>query len=148
MISLEKSLAVREPDNIAKHGDLVEAFRGIAEIEEKIGKLGQVTYHYLSPGDTSGNHFHKKKFEIFFVIDGEITVYLLNPETGERFSERIIVGKKFDLVPLVAHALYNSGDIKCILGEHTNLTFNPDNPRNDVYDCEVFRPAQAYQMAK
>jgi len=150
MTNLIDTLNIRPADNVVCDGNLIEVFRGEGEFK-KIGGLKQIVFHTLTSKKVGGNHYHKEKFEIIYVIEGIIDVYLRDPIQvlklgkkkieGEKpgvitYKQRVFQGQKFNLVPGIAHALHSQGKSKIM--EFTNLTFNPENQKNDVYDCEVF----------
>ena len=140
MSSLLKTLDIRPVDNIACNGKLIEVFRGGEEKKRILGQEMQETHHFFVPGKIGGNHWHREKIEIFYVALGEIEVYL-DDLNGQRVQTKIPIQTKFTLVPGIPHALtLPQGLSSAYLIEYSNLAFNPDNPKQDVYslkDCLV-----------
>jgi len=105
--SLCDLLNVRLVDNTAASGKIIEVFRGEKEIERYVGQLRQVTAHVFTQGRVGGNHFHKEKFEMFYVSGGRVFVFLKDLQSGEILTQEVYPGRKFNFVPGYAHAIYN-----------------------------------------
>jgi len=131
--SLGDLLNLRLVDNTAANGRLIEVFRGEKEIEMYVGQLRQVTGHVFTQGRVGGNHFHKEKFEMFYVSGGRVMVFLKDLESGEILTQEVYLGRKFNFVPGYAHAIYNPRAETAHLIEFTNLEFDPNNPTKDLY---------------
>jgi len=73
---------------------------------------GEVYVTAANPGEGKGNHFHRRMGELFAVIEGEATLELCHPETGERRSIALSCSKPVTVyVPAgLAHAVVNAGD--------------------------------------
>lgn len=134
--SLSDLLNVRLVDNTAANGKLIEVFRGEKEINSYLGQLRQVTAHVFTQGRVGGNHFHKEKFEMFYVSGGRVFVFLKDLQSGEILSEEVYSGSKFNFNPGYAHAICNPHKETAHLIEFTNLPFNPNNPTRDLYKHE------------
>lgn len=59
---------------IDNRGTLVEAF--------KLPSDGQIFYVYLNPGETRGNHYHKRKTESFVVVSGVAEIQSKDRDSG------------------------------------------------------------------
>lgn len=145
MLKLSETLDIRPFDNSVMGGRLKELFRGSGEFTSKLGAIEQMTCHTLLPDRIGGNHYHENKYEIIAHLFGNpITVYLKEPKTGEFHRADIEAGKKFDLIPEIAHALYCPSGEAHIL-EITNLKFDPENPKRDLFSYEVVTLKEAKQ---
>ena len=133
---LQDTLRIRDVDNIACSENLIEVFRGSGEIERYLHRLRQITFHNFPCGKIGGNHWHKIKYEIMFLLEGSLDVYLFDSHKGEKYNVTVEQGQKFDLVPWVAHALYNPNCPPVKVLEFSNLDFNPENSEKDVYRIE------------
>lgn len=89
-----------------------------------------VSYSYVmrfdQPGGVAGNHFHRKKQELFYPVHGEFTVVLADLESGEREQADMSGAAPFFLhVPvLVAHAVVarSAGACLLVLADAPNAT--------------------------
>ncbi|MFH1710995.1 MAG: cupin domain-containing protein [Nanoarchaeota archaeon] len=131
--SLGDLLNVRLIDNSAANGKLIEVFRGEKEIERYLGQLRQVTAHVFTQGRVGGNHFHKEKYEMFYVSGGRVLVFLKDLQSGEILTQEVYPGRKFNFLPGYAHAIHNPHQKTAHLIEFTNLPFNPNNKTKDSY---------------
>jgi uncharacterized RmlC-like cupin family protein len=114
---------------------LLEGIRGSEELERiarEIHRIEQVTVHLFAPGKIGGNHLHRHKREIL-IASGDLTVYLHDPVKNVSYSEVIPAGHRFEMVPWVGHASYNAGNEPLVAVEFANMSFNPADPRRDVY---------------
>ncbi len=103
----------------------------------KIPGKGQVNYSISYPGVLRGNHYHARKFEKFFVLEGEGKVKMRNRETQE-IKEIEISEEKFQLVDIPAnwtHNIRNTGKKNMLLLIWVNEIFNPEDP--DTFFEEV-----------
>lgn len=87
---------------IEKHEDergfLVELFKSEG--------FGQVYYFTTKPGKTRGNHYHKRKKEFFFVLEGNGVIGLHNKETGELLNYEVS-GEKPELIEIPLNHVHN-----------------------------------------
>ena len=91
---------------------------------------GQCFVCVTKPGQTRGNHYHTRKQERFFVIQGEATIRIRSIYNG-------IVNKLFvsgenpefvDIPVLHAHNITNTGNSDMILLVWANEIFDPEDP--------------------
>jgi hypothetical protein len=55
----------------------------LPRVERLLGESCTFLYHNtLRPGAIAGNHYHRRKHEVFLCSYGELEVGVLNPETG------------------------------------------------------------------
>ncbi len=88
------------------------------------------------PGVIRGNHYHKRKLEWFYVLEGRAKLYLYDLKTKKRTS-CIITSQKPELIeimPNIAHAIKNIGRNKMILLAIINKKFDPKRPDTFRYD--------------
>ena len=89
--------------------------------------LKQVTRHFFPKGKTGGNHWHRGKGEFIYVASGKIELY------NEGGRSTVKSGERGFLPRGEGHALHNAQDAEADVYEFTNLRFDPENPRKDVY---------------
>ena len=128
--SLRSYIPTKNRKNVAvKHSDergwLVETVR--------VSSGGQSFVSTTKPGVTRGNHFHRKKFERFFVLQGKASICMR--KLGSAEVEEFIVESGapgfIDIPTLYTHNITNIGSDELITFFWTNEIFDPDNP--DTY---------------
>ena len=136
MEGLEK-VVVRKATNEAKDGRLIEIARGRAQVEDFCEGREQITGHALKPGEIGGDHYHKIKEETIYFIYGDIELYLRDIESGK---EKTRIRKSGEIVYIptkVFHSLKNPSKTEMVVFlETSNLAFNPNDERNDVYTTD------------
>jgi UDP-2-acetamido-2,6-beta-L-arabino-hexul-4-ose reductase len=98
---------------------------------------GQCFVSTTKPGITRGNHYHRRKVERFFVLQGKAKIRLRKLLTGE-VVECDLDGSFpsfVDIPTLHTHSITNVGDDELITLFWTDEFFNPDSP--DTYFEEV-----------
>ncbi len=117
------------PQYVERHTDergwLAETVRGI--------NGGQTFVSETNPGHTRGNHFHRHKFERFFVVAGkaEISIRRIGYSGVETF---VVSGDKpcyIDMPTLHTHSITNVGSGPLLTQFWANEIFDPRNP--DTY---------------
>lgn len=112
-----------------ERGNFVEIF--------KIPNFGQVSYSTTKPGIIRGNHYHKRKREIFCVIEGKAKIKQRNIKNNE-IEEIIVSGKSLELVEMKlnwTHNIQNIGSTEMKLLIWTSEIYNPEDP--DTFYEEV-----------
>jgi len=92
-------------------------------------KFGQIYISTANPGMVKGNHYHKRKLEWFFVVNGTAKIALKNLKTGET-NEVFLSGEKPQILkvfPNVVHAIENVGKTTLYLIAYTSEPYNPDD---------------------
>jgi UDP-2-acetamido-2,6-beta-L-arabino-hexul-4-ose reductase len=87
-----------------ERGSLFEAVRSL--------NGGQCFISTSKPDITRGNHYHRRKVERFFVLDGKATIRIRKLFSGE-VSEFVVCGDKpqyIDMPTLHTHNIINTGD--------------------------------------
>lgn len=64
---------------------------------------------YIEPGHSSSMHYHAKKHETFYILEGELTVEIIDTETTERHLHILQEGDSFVIDRFVPHQLSASG---------------------------------------
>ena len=68
--------------------------------------IGHLAYFQIRPGFVRGNHFHRKKEEIFYILKGTIRAIFMDMTTGEREERILTKGQKIRVQPGCAHVFY------------------------------------------
>lgn len=92
---------------------------------------------FSEPGVIRGQHYHNRKIEWFFIVEGKAEVYLEDITSKER--EKIILdSSKPQIIKMpikVAHAIKNNGDGKMLLLAIVNEPFNESD--SDTFPYKV-----------
>jgi UDP-2-acetamido-2,6-beta-L-arabino-hexul-4-ose reductase len=88
-------------EEVFKREMMPEGHREFGQCFLTLGKIGKV----------KGNHWHKRKLELFYLVKGEAQLYFKDRETGETYeialSDR--EPKVVLIPPLLLHAIKNTG---------------------------------------
>jgi mannose-6-phosphate isomerase-like protein (cupin superfamily) len=71
---------------------------------EKENYCGKILY--INPGYAGSMHFHSKKHETFYILEGTLKVDVLNPENAEKTTHLLKEGETFVLDRLTPHQLF------------------------------------------
>ena len=71
---------------------------------EKENYCGKILY--INPGYAGSMHFHSKKHETFYILEGTLKVDVLNPENAEKTTHLLEEGETFVLDRLTPHQLF------------------------------------------
>lgn len=138
---LEESLRYRGVANMFREGRFIEALnmqRSLEDFENASKEMRQINYIRALPLEVGGNHFHRRKRETIIVLEGDLTVYLEDPVERTKFSTNVAMGKIITLQPNIAHAL-EAGQRGSSYLEITNMAFDPENPKKDVFDYSIIK---------
>jgi len=108
-----------------ERGDLVEV------VKEKTG--GQIFYSFTKPGKTRGNHYHRRKIERFFVMNGQASIKLRKIGSNQ-IIEYGLNGDQpsyVDIPLFYTHNITNIGKTDLLTIFWTNEFFKKENP--DTY---------------
>ena len=106
----------------------------------KAGSGGQSFISWTHPGITRGNHYHRRKFERFLVLEGTAEIKLRRLFTDEVHTFTVTGGQPapIDMPTLHTHNITNVGDTQLITAFWTNEIF--DSARPDTYSRMVEAP--------
>ncbi|KZZ37803.1 MULTISPECIES: NAD-dependent epimerase/dehydratase family protein [unclassified Oleiphilus] len=95
----------------------------------KVGSGGQSFVSTTKPGITRGNHFHLRKYERFFVLQGAASIKMRKVNTNEVIEYIIEEGQPalVDIPTLHTHNITNIGDSELITFFWTDEFFDPEN---------------------
>ena len=88
------------------------------------------------PGIIRGNHYHKRKREWFYLLQGKAQIYLYDLRSKEK-TEYLVSDQNPEMVemePNVVHAIKNIGENEMILLALVNEKFNYDDSDTFAYD--------------
>ena len=126
-----------EPDYFPVYPEVHTDDRGyLAEVLKELSG-GQVFFSLTKPGITRGNHFHMRKVERFFVIQGEAVIRLRRVGT-DQIIEYHVQGSRPSFVDMpvnYTHNITNIGTKDVLTLFWTNEFFNPEDP--DTFYEEV-----------
>ena len=88
---------LREKRLLEERGELAL----IADGEE----IKHITFFSLNPGPNffRGGHFHKKKIERFYIVSGNLKIFLADVTTREKDVIEVTAGQKVIIYPMCAH---------------------------------------------
>ncbi|ATX82006.1 UDP-2-acetamido-2,6-beta-L-arabino-hexul-4-ose reductase [Mariprofundus ferrinatatus] len=105
----------------------------------KAGSAGQCFVSTTRPGITRGNHFHRRKVERFFVLQGQAEIRLRKLFTDEVITYKLDGNHPsfVDIPTLHTHSISNIGDSELITLFWSNEFFDPE--KSDTYFEPVLR---------
>ncbi len=89
------------------------------------------------PGVIRGNHYHLRKSEWFYVIQGECRIVIKDMKTGKRETKMVKASQNImiHMEPNKSHAFKNTGKEELILLALVNEVHNQQDP--DTYPHKV-----------
>jgi dTDP-4-dehydrorhamnose 3,5-epimerase-like enzyme len=96
---------------------------GAKRWQEEKGEFVQITHREdirhlaffeLKKGFWRGSHVHRKKREVFYVLDGLMRGVFVDLATGERTEHMLGKGAKVRIEPGLAHILYGIEDARVV----------------------------------
>jgi mannose-6-phosphate isomerase-like protein (cupin superfamily) len=85
---------------------------------------------YIKDGRSTSMHFHSKKHETFYILEGNLDIEIIDTITTDKYTKTITSGDAFVLDRLVPHRLIpNGGDVKFV----EISTFHEDSDSYRVY---------------
>lgn len=113
---------------------------GVKRWEEEKGEFVQIAYREeirhlawftIRKGFWRGMHYHEKKQELFYVINGKIRAVFIDLDTGEREEHLLEKGDKITLAPRLWHIFYGLED--CSVVEYSPQMYDKsDAPKVDM----------------
>ncbi len=76
--------------------------------------IQEFTMLFFWPGKVRGNHFHPEFTEYFLVVDGEVALFTVDPETGKQIVMLCGKGVCFKTPPGVPHAVQAISSATCV----------------------------------
>lgn len=116
-----------------ERGGLVEMLKE-NDIEKPIKQINVIT---INPGFERGDHYHKEKFEWFFVARGNVELSLYNTETKEKQIIELSAEKPqvVNITPNIAHKFKNISKETAVLIYAINHVYNPS--QTDTYPFKI-----------
>ena len=103
--------------------------------EETFKEIKQTSYTETYPGVIKAFHYHKKQFDIWFPVRGnmQIVLYDLREDSPTKGETQVIYGGEDNSVvvlipPKVAHGYRVLGNKKASLFYHTSEAYDPESP--------------------
>jgi dTDP-4-dehydrorhamnose 3,5-epimerase-like enzyme len=105
---------------------------GVKRWEEDRGEFVQIAYREemnhlaffeIRAGFFRGNHYHEKKEEIFYIVQGRIRAVFLDMDTLEREERILIKGDKLRFKPRCGHIFHGLED--ALVVEYSPQVFDP-----------------------
>ena len=85
---------------------------------------------YIKEGHNTSMHYHEKKHETFYVLEGVLKVEYINTDKGTLDSIKVRAGQSMKLPKLTPHKLYaEGGDVKFI----ESSTYHMDSDSFRIY---------------
>jgi len=81
-----------------------------------------------------GNHYHKNKYEYFYVLDGEVDVYIKRVNAVASVTTRFVEGEVFVVEPMDIHTITNAASFSKLLVGYSKAfdSRNPDLHKEDA----------------
>jgi dTDP-4-dehydrorhamnose 3,5-epimerase-like enzyme len=76
--------------------------------------IREFTMLFFWPGKVRGNHFHPEFTEYFLVVDGEVALFTVDPDTGKQIVMLCGKGFCFRTPPGVPHAVQAISSATCV----------------------------------
>ncbi len=87
---------------------------------------------YVPDGEVRGNHYHKNKREVLYIIEGKVKIYFWEPSSKEIEETILEKGHLITIEPNLGHAFKA---IKPTLGFEMGSC--PCNPDDTIYDFRI-----------
>ena len=107
---------------------------GVKRWVEDRGEFIQIAYreemHHLAlfeikKGFYRGNHYHEKKEEVFYIVQGRIRAVFLDLDTREREDRILVRGNKLRFKPRCGHIFHGLEDT--LIVEYSPQVFDPED---------------------
>lgn len=139
-MSLLKDVRIFQRQEVQNpRGWLLKPFTG-----EEGRPVGEVYVVHSRPGEIRGQHFHRRAFELFTLLEGEASLELLDVASGER--SRITLSEKerltVEVPPGLAHAVVAEGERPMLLLAVATEAYDPE----DTVPWPVLQPSPASKL--
>ena len=136
-----KDVAIKK---VVRHSDDRGFFSEIIkESEETFHEVKQTSYTETYPGVIKAFHWHKKQWDIWFVVSGNMQIVLhdMREDSETRGETQVVYAGKDNPVlvsipPYVAHGYRVLGNEKACLFYHTSEAYNPKEPDEERIDFD------------
>ena len=105
-ITIGKLPETKEIDGAKRWEDAKGEFAQISYRED----TGHVAFFELKKGQFRGNHYHEKKEEVFYIINGKIRAIFVDVDTSEREERILTKGDKVQVPTRVGHIFHGLED--------------------------------------
>jgi oxalate decarboxylase/phosphoglucose isomerase-like protein (cupin superfamily) len=105
-ITIEKLPETKEIDGAKRWEDAKGEFVQISYRED----IGHVAFFELKKGQFRGNHYHEKKEEVFYIINGKIRAIFVDLDTSERKEQILTKGDKVQVPTRMGHIFHGLED--------------------------------------
>jgi len=108
--------------------------KGVKRWEEEKGEFIQIAYqeeiHHIAlfeirKGFSRGNHYHRKKEEIFYVFRGKLKTLFMDMESLQKEERVLEKGEKIRIKPLCGHFFYALED--ALLAEYSPQVYEEED---------------------
>ena len=113
----------------------------IKEGEETFHEVKQTSYTETQPGVIKAFHWHKRQWDVWFVVRGmaQVVLHDLRPDSETRGETQVICAGEdnpclISIPPGVAHGYRVLGNEKVALFYHTSEAYNPSDPDEERID--------------
>lgn len=90
--------------------------------------IKEFTMLFFAPGKVRGNHYHPEFVEYFLVVEGEVALFTVNPDTGKQIAMLCGKGICFKTPIGVPHAVQAITDATCV----SFITLPWDEAKNPI----------------
>ena len=97
----------------------------LAQIHDSEEAVRYICCLDLVPGTVRGNHYHKVKRELVYLVRGELSLIIRDVETGGRGTVRLATGELVVIEPGIAHAMVIAHPGLAV--EFSPARFNPED---------------------
>jgi dTDP-4-dehydrorhamnose 3,5-epimerase-like enzyme len=105
-VIVEKLPETKEIDGAKRWEDEKGEFVQISYRED----IGHVAFFELRKGQFRGNHYHEKKEEVFYIINGKIRALFVDLDTSEREERILTKGDKVQVPTRTGHIFFGLED--------------------------------------
>jgi dTDP-4-dehydrorhamnose 3,5-epimerase len=115
----------------------------IKDGEETFHEVKQTSYTETQPGVIKAFHWHKKQWDVWFVVRGmaQVVLHDLRDDSSTRGETQVIFAGAdnpvlISIPPGVAHGYRVIGNEKVALFYHTSEAYNPESPDEERIDFD------------
>jgi dTDP-4-dehydrorhamnose 3,5-epimerase-like enzyme len=105
-VTIEKLPETKEIDGAKRWVEEKGEFAQISYLQE----IRHLAFFELKKGFTRGSHYHRKKDEFFYVVEGKLRAVFLDMETSAKEEHILEKGDKLRVEPGCGHIFYGMDD--------------------------------------